>query len=63
MRRFKNVVRWKEFWRDQKKSTETELQDVYEEEEDSIFKATSLNTGLKPTFGLKTAKHGSDNLE
>ena len=25
--------------------------------------ATGLNTGLKPTFGLKTAKHGSDNLE
>ena len=26
MRRFKNVVRWKEFWRDQKQSTKTELQ-------------------------------------
>ena len=25
--------------------------------------ATGLNTGLKPTFGVKTAKHGSDNLE
>ena len=25
--------------------------------------ATGLNTGLKPTIGLKTAKHGSDNLE
>ena len=24
---------------------------------------TGLNTGLKPTFGIKTAKHGSDNLE
>ena len=24
MRRFKNMVRWKEFWRDQKKSTEPE---------------------------------------
>ena len=24
---------------------------------------TGLNTGLKPTFGVKTAKHGSDNLE
>ena len=24
---------------------------------------TSLNTGLKPTFGVKIAKHGSDNLE
>ena len=29
----------------------------------SRFKATGLNTSLKPTFGLKTAKHGSDNLE
>ena len=63
MRRFKNVVRWKEFWRDQKQSTETEIQDVNEEEEeDSRFKATGLDTGLKPTFGIKTAKHGSDNL-
>ena len=25
--------------------------------------ATGLNTGLKPTFGIKTVKHGSDNLE
>ena len=25
--------------------------------------ATSLNTGLKPTFGVETAKHRSDNLE
>ena len=25
--------------------------------------ATGLNAGLKPTFILKTAKHGSDNLE
>ena len=25
--------------------------------------ATGLNTGLKPKFGVKTAKHGSDNLE
>ena len=29
----------------------------------SRFKATGLNTGLKPTFGIKNAKHGSDNLE
>ena len=57
MRIFKNVVRWKEFWCDQKQSTETELQGV-NEEEDSRFMATGLNTGLKPTFGLKTAKHG-----
>ena len=25
--------------------------------------ATGLNTGLKPTFGIKTVKHESDNLE
>ena len=25
--------------------------------------ATGLNTGLKPTFGVKTEKHGSDKLE
>ena len=37
MRRFKNVVRWKEFWRDQKQSTKTELQELNEEEEDSRF--------------------------
>ena len=24
---------------------------------------TGINTGLKPTFGIKTVKHGSDNLE
>ena len=63
MRRFKNVVRWKEFWSDQKQSTKMELQDVNEEEEDSRFKATGLNTGLKPTLWLKTSKHGSDYLE
>ena len=25
--------------------------------------ATGLNTGLNPTFGIKTEKHGSDNLK
>ena len=25
--------------------------------------ATGLKTGLKPTFGIKKVKHGSDNLE
>ena len=25
--------------------------------------ATGLSTGLKPIFGLKTAKHGSGNIE
>ena len=57
IRRFNNVVRWKEFWRDQKQSTEPEGNEI--EEEKSIFMAT----GLKPTFGVKTAKHESDNLE
>ena len=61
MSRFKNMVRWKEFWRDQKQSTKTELNEVIEE--NYIFMATGLNTGLKPTFGVKTMKHGSDNLK
>ena len=60
MRRFNNVVRWKEFWHDQKQSTKTELN---EENEESRVMATSLSTGLKPMFGLKTAKHGSKNLK
>ena len=34
-----------------------------EEEEDTIFKATGLITGLNPTFGVKTERHGSNNLE
>ena len=54
------MVRWKEFWRDQKQSTEPEENEI---EEKSRFMATGLNTSLKPTFGVKTAKHGSDNLE
>ena len=37
--------------------------ELNEEEEGSRFMATCLSTGLKPTFGLKTANHGSDNLE
>ena len=45
----------------QKKSTESEVNDVIEEE--YRFVATGLNTGLKPTFGVKTAKHGPDKLE
>ena len=63
MRRFKHVVMWKESWHDQKQWTKTYLQEVNEEEECSRFKASGLNTGLKPTFGFKTAKPGSDNLE
>ena len=62
IRCFKNALRWEKFWRDQKSSTETELNNLNEEEE-SRFVATGLNTGLKPTFVLKTAKHGSENLE
>ena len=59
MRRFKNVVKWNKFWRDQKQSTKDEWS---EEEEDTIFKATILNRGLSPSFGLKTPKHGSNNI-
>ena len=47
--------------RDQKQSTKTEVNEVIEEE--YIFMATGLNTSLNPTFGVKTAKHVSDNLE
>ena len=43
-----------------KNPTKTEL---HEEEENYRFMATSLITGLKPTFSLNTANHGSDNLE
>ena len=60
MRGFNNVVRWKQFWRDQKQSTETKLNEVIEE--NSRFISTGLNTGLKLTFGIKTAKHVFDNL-
>ena len=55
------MVRWKEFWRYQKQSTEPEANEEIEEE--SRFMATGLNTGLKPTIGVKIAKHGYDNLE
>ena len=61
IRRFKNVVRWKGFWRDQKQSIGPEANEEIEEE--YRFMATGLNTGLKPTFGVKTEKHGSDNLK
>ena len=54
------MVRWKAFWRNQKQSTKTELN---EEDEDSRFMATSLSTGLKPIFGLKTVKHDIDHLK
>ena len=44
-----------------KQSTEIELNEVIEE--NSRFMTTGLNTILKPKFGIKTAKHGSDILE
>ena len=61
IRRFKNMVRWKEIWCDQKQSTKTEVSQVIEE--NSRFMTTGINTRWKPTFGVKTAKHGSDNLK
>ena len=54
------MLRWKEFWCDRKQTTEPEANEI---EEESRFMATGLNTSLKPTFGVKTAKHGSENLE
>ena len=51
----------KNFGATKQKSTEPEANEEIEEE--SRFMATGLNTGLKPTFGVNTAKHGSDNLE
>ena len=46
-----------------KESTKTELNEFNEETEESRFMATGLKTGLIPTFGIKTTRHGSDNLE
>ena len=37
MRRFKNVVKWKEFWRNQNKSTKTRLNELNEKEESRIY--------------------------
>ena len=37
--------------------------ETLEEEDNTIFKATSLITCLKPSFLPKTEKHGSDNIE
>ena len=45
------MVKWKEFWRDQKESTETEVNEVIEEK--SRFMTTGLNTGLKPKYRVK----------
>ena len=62
MRIFKNVLRWKEFCRDQKQESETKLNEMNEEEE-SRSMATGLNINLKPTFGIKNVKHVATNLE
>ena len=42
-----------------KKSTINDIPEKYE----TRFKAASLNTALNPTFGIKTSKHFSDNIE
>ena len=42
-----------------KQSTNSEINEEYE----IIFKSNVLNTGLNPTFGLKTSNHGSGNFE
>ena len=57
------MVRWKEFYRNQNKSTKTELNELNEETEEYRFMATGLNTGLKPIFGIRTVNNGSDNIE
>ena len=54
------MVTWKKYWREEKKSTKTEVNEVIEK--NSRFLTTGLNTGLKPTFGIKGVKHGSDHL-
>ena len=48
-----------ELWWDQKQSIKNEL---YEELE-ARLSFTDLNTGLKPTFDLNTARHTSNNLK
>ena len=37
--------------------------ELSEEEEDTSLRAAGLSTFLKPTFGPKTSKHVSNNLE
>ena len=59
LRIFNNVFRWKDFWLHQKQQTELELPENYE----SRFKLSSLNTRLKPKFGLNIAKHRSKTLK
>ena len=56
---FRNIIWWMELWWDQKQSTKNE---IYEELEARLT-FTDLNTGLKPTFGLNTAKHNFNNLK
>ena len=47
--------------REQKQTTESESK--LSGEGDTIFRATSLNTDFKHTFGLNNAKHGSENIK
>ena len=54
IRRFKNMVRWKEIWCDQKQSTKTEVSQVIEE--NSRFMTTALNTRLKAYIWSKDSE-------
>ena len=54
IRRFMNVLRWKEFWWNKKQSTEPEVNKVTEEE--SIFMATGLKIGPKTKFLSKDSE-------
>ena len=56
-----DLIATERIWCDQKQSTETEVDEVIEE--NSGFMNTSLNTSLKPTFGINTARHGYNSLE
>ena len=61
IRRFNNVMRWKGLWRDQKQSTEPEVNEFIEQ--NSRFITIGINNGLKPKIGVNTVKHGYDNIE
>ena len=53
------MVQWKEFWQYQKHKTTKNY--LSKETEDRLI-FMGLNTGVKPAFGLDTARHGSQNL-
>ena len=55
------MVRWKGLWRDQKQSTEPEVNEFIEQ--NSRFITIGINNGLKPKIGVNTVKHGYDNIE